>query len=138
MKYFLFITLAIAVHYVSLSNIRYCSTDYAVIKWNRETKNRITKVKIKDGVFDFRNVKLPQDSLTYFFTSLIPSKDTLFNIRMYCVLKCGGKRDELYIEWSGLIEYNGICYQRDDELTRFFLNHLPIENKKDYWPSWLQ
>ncbi len=138
MKYFLFTTLAIAVHYVSLSDIRNCNTDYAIIKWQLKTKNRFNKVRMKDGGFNFRKVKLPQDSLAYFFASLTPSNDTLFNIRLYCVIKCGGKRDELYIDTSGLIEYNGICYQRNDGLTRFFLNHLPIENKEDYWPSWLQ
>jgi len=75
-------------------------------------------------------------SLALYLAKLIPTKDTLYNIRFYCKFKCGiGK--ELFIDKTGIIEYGGKCYMRNETIIKCILNKIPSKDREDYIPLWL-
>lgn len=109
-----------------------------IISWTAATKNRITIDKMKDAGFNYKNVKMDFDSLTFYFDRLKPTNDSIYNLRFYGKIK--GKEcrriKEIFIDKSGVIQIDGKHFTKDVKFTYFLLRHIVTDNKKELFPPW--
>jgi len=137
-RYLLLIALLILFSGFTLKNrCKKSSIKIYAIDWYAYTRNRITKKTITETNNIFVSKICSTDSLNILLSSLVPTKDTTYNLRMYCLISQNKKKYKLYFDKSGIVEYNGNFYSKNENLMRYILNFIPFDCRKSYTPEWV-